>query len=51
MLGRSAKRYLDTQRRAHLQRMRELTQLKRAGGLVDTLLADHALCYLESDPQ
>ena len=49
MLGRSAGRYLDTQRHAHLQRMRELTELKRAGGVVDTLLADHALFHLEAD--
>jgi DNA-binding PadR family transcriptional regulator len=35
MLGRSADRYLDSQRTAHLQRMRELTEMKRTGGLVD----------------
>ena len=28
MLGRSAEHYLDTQRAAHLQRMRELTELQ-----------------------
>jgi len=49
MLGRSAEAYLDTQRSAHLQRMRELTELKRTGSLVDTLLADHALFHLEAD--
>jgi DNA-binding PadR family transcriptional regulator len=49
MLGRSARRYLDTQRSAHLRRMRELTELKRAGGLVDALLADHGLFHLEAD--
>jgi DNA-binding PadR family transcriptional regulator len=49
MLGRSAERYLDTQRRAHLQRMRELTELKRTGSLVDALLADHGLFHLEAD--
>jgi len=49
MLGRSAERYLDTQRVAHLQRMRELTELKRTGSLVDALLADHGLFHLESD--
>jgi DNA-binding PadR family transcriptional regulator len=49
MLGRPAARYLDTQRGAHLQRMRELTQLKRSGGLVDALLADHGLFHLEAD--
>src|SRR5215211_5451049 len=35
MLDRDAAAYLDTQRAAHLQRMRELTELKRTGGLVD----------------
>ena len=49
MLGRSAERYLDTQRRAHLQRMRELTELKRTGSLVEALLADHGLFHLEAD--
>jgi DNA-binding PadR family transcriptional regulator len=49
MLGRSAERYLDAQRAAHLQRMRELTELKRTGGIVDALLADHGLFHLEAD--
>jgi DNA-binding PadR family transcriptional regulator len=49
MLGRSAEQYLDTQRGAHLRRMRELTEIKRAGGLVDGLLADHGLFHLEAD--
>jgi DNA-binding PadR family transcriptional regulator len=49
MLGRSAERYLDTQRGAHLRRMRELTELKRSGSLVDALLADHGLFHLEAD--
>jgi DNA-binding PadR family transcriptional regulator len=49
MSGRSAERYLDTQRAAHLQRMRELTELRRNGGTVDALLADHALFHLEAD--
>jgi DNA-binding PadR family transcriptional regulator len=49
MLGRDAQGYLDTQRAAHLQRMRELTETKRSGGLVDALLADHGLFHLESD--
>jgi DNA-binding PadR family transcriptional regulator len=49
MLGRPAERYLDTQRAAHLTRMRELTELKRAGDLVDGLLADHGLFHLEAD--
>jgi DNA-binding PadR family transcriptional regulator len=49
MLGRPAERYLDTQRGAHLQRMRELTELKRSGSMVDALLADHGLFHLEAD--
>jgi DNA-binding PadR family transcriptional regulator len=49
MLGRPAERYLDTQRAAHLQRMRELTEVKRTGSLVDALLAGHGLFHLEAD--
>jgi DNA-binding PadR family transcriptional regulator len=50
MLGRPAERYLDTQRAAHLKRMRELTTLKQSGGgLIDALLADHGLFHLEAD--
>jgi DNA-binding PadR family transcriptional regulator len=49
MLGRPADRYLDTQRAAHLQRMRELTEIKRSGGLMDGLLADHGLFHLDAD--
>ncbi|HEY6597378.1 MAG TPA: PadR family transcriptional regulator [Asanoa sp.] len=49
MLGRPADAYLDRQRAAHLQRMRELTELRRTGTLVDTLLADHGLFRLEAD--
>ncbi len=49
MSGRPAEEYLDTQRAAHLQRMRELTEVKRTGGVVDALLADHGLFHLEAD--
>jgi len=49
MLGRPAERYLDRQRAAHLQRMHELTEVKRTGSLVDALLADHGLFHLEAD--
>ena len=49
MLGKPAEDYLDTQRLAHIQRMRQLTELKRTGPLVDVLLADHALFHLEAD--
>jgi len=49
MLDRSAKGYLEIQRAAHLQRMRELTELKRTGAPVDALLADYGLFHLEAD--
>ena len=49
MLGKPAGEYLDAQRAAHLARMRELTEIKQRGGLVDTLLADHGLFHLEAD--
>jgi DNA-binding PadR family transcriptional regulator len=49
MTGRSAEDFLDTQRAAHLRRMRELTELRRRGGLIDALLADHGLFHLEAD--
>ena len=49
MLGRPAEAYLDVQRAAHLARMRELTEVKQKGGVVDALLADHGLFHLEAD--
>jgi len=49
MLERPAEQYLDAQRAKHLGRMRELTELRRTGGLVDGLLADHGLFHLEAD--
>ena len=49
MLDRPAARYLDVQRAAHLQRMRELTGLKQRSEVVDTLLADYGLYHLEAD--
>src|ERR1700749_1011816 len=48
MLGRRADGYLDVQRAAHLQRMRELTELKRGSDPLGILLADHALYRLEA---
>ncbi len=49
MLGRPAEQYLDLQRSAHLRRMRELTDLKHSGGMIDTLQADYGLFHLEAD--
>ena len=48
MLGQQAG-YLDVQRAAHLQRMRELTDLKRDTDPLGVLLANHALYRLEAD--
>lgn len=49
MLGRPAADYLDTQRAAHLKRMRALTELRRSGPTIDVLLADYGLFHLEAD--
>ncbi|MFU8851490.1 PadR family transcriptional regulator [Micromonospora sp. SL1-18] len=49
MLDRPAEEYLDRQRAAHLLRMKELTELRRNGDLVDTMLADHGLFHLDAD--
>ncbi|MBP2704957.1 PadR family transcriptional regulator [Microbispora sp. RL4-1S] len=49
MLGRDAAAYLDMQRATHMRRMRELAEIKRGGSLVDALLADHGMFYLEAD--
>jgi DNA-binding PadR family transcriptional regulator len=49
LLGRSARTYLDTQRAAHMERMRQLTQVRRTAGVVEALLADHGLFHLEAD--
>ena len=49
LLGRSADGYLDVQRSVHLQRMRELTEVRRKGSVVDALLADHGIFHLEAD--
>jgi DNA-binding PadR family transcriptional regulator len=49
LLNRPADAYLDAQRHVHLERMRELTAIRRAASLVDQLLIDHALFHLEAD--
>jgi DNA-binding PadR family transcriptional regulator len=49
LLNRPADAYLDAQRHAHLERMRELTAMRRSAPLVDQLLIDHALFHLEAD--
>jgi len=49
MSGRPADEILDTQRAAHLIRMRELTERKRQGDLADALACDFELFHLEAD--
>ena len=49
LLDRPADAYLDTQRHAHLARMRELTALRRSAPLAEALLIDHAIFHLEAD--
>ncbi|MEU8260411.1 PadR family transcriptional regulator [Micromonospora sp. NPDC048999] len=49
MLDRPAEEYLDMQRATHLRRMKELTDLRRTGDLVDAMLADHGLFHLDAD--
>jgi DNA-binding PadR family transcriptional regulator len=46
---RPAAAYLDAQREAHLDRMRELTTMRKAGPLSRTLLADYGLFHLDAD--
>jgi DNA-binding PadR family transcriptional regulator len=46
---RPAADYLDAQRTAHLDRMRELTAVRKAGPVSRTVLADYGLFHLEAD--
>ena len=46
---RPAAQYLDAQRVAHLDRMRGLTAMRKAGPLSRSLLADYGLFHLEAD--
>jgi DNA-binding PadR family transcriptional regulator len=49
LLGRPLDDLLDAQRHAHLERMRELTALRRSAPLATALLADYATFHLEAD--
>ncbi|MEU6352322.1 PadR family transcriptional regulator [Streptomyces sp. NPDC047072] len=49
LLERDPRVYLDIQRAAHMERMRELTELRRTGSTIDSLLADHGVFHLEAD--
>ncbi len=47
--GRDPHAVLDTQRTAHLTRMRELTERRRGADLVRVMACDHDLFHLEAD--
>ncbi|MDX2678020.1 MULTISPECIES: PadR family transcriptional regulator [Streptomyces] len=49
LLERDPRAYLDVQRASHMERMRELTELRRTGSTIDSLLADHGVYHLEAD--
>jgi len=49
ILGDPLDDLLDAQRRAHLERMRELTALRQSAPLPTALLADYATFHLEAD--
>ena len=44
-----AARYLDTQRAAHLERMRSLNTQRRSARLTESLTAEYGLFHLEAD--
>lgn len=49
LAGSDGTAFLDAQRRAHLQRMRELTEERRHADVPHALAADYALHHLEAD--
>ena len=49
LLDKEPNEYLDAQRAAHIQQMRELTAVRRKGDLAQLLQADYALFHLEAD--
>ena len=49
LAGRPVEPVVDAERHAHLERMRELTAIRRAASMPVALLADYALFHLEAD--
>ena len=49
LAGRPVDPIVDAERHAHLERMRELTAIRRAATMPVALLADYALFHLEAD--
>jgi DNA-binding PadR family transcriptional regulator len=44
-----AARFLDNQRHAHIERMRQLTRQRQGGSVANMLVIDHAIFHLEAD--
>jgi DNA-binding PadR family transcriptional regulator len=49
LLDKDPDTYLDVQRSAHIDRMRQLTEVRRNGDLAQSLQADYAIFHLEAD--
>lgn len=49
LLDKNPDTYLDVQRSAHIERMRQLTEVRRNGDLSQSLQADYAVFHLEAD--
>jgi DNA-binding PadR family transcriptional regulator len=47
--GKTAERFLEDQRRRHLEVMRELTNARRTASLRDSMLIDYQLFHIEAD--
>jgi DNA-binding PadR family transcriptional regulator len=47
--GGNAASYLDSQRHAHIARMRQLTARRRDVSIAEKLLLDHAIFHIEAD--
>jgi DNA-binding PadR family transcriptional regulator len=49
LLDKNPYAYLDAQRAAHIDRMRQLTDVRRRSDLAQSLQADYAIFHLEAD--
>lgn len=49
LLDKNPDVFLDAQRSAHIDRMRQLTEMRRQGDLAQSLQADYAIFHLEAD--
>src|SRR5580692_1676566 len=49
LLDKKPDNFLDAQRATHIERMRDLTKMRREGDLSQSLQADYAIFHLEAD--